>query len=90
MGTISRLFGGLAMEGKPYTISEYNHPFPNRYHWEMVPILTAHASYHDADGLMFFQYNSNDNGDWETDHIGNFFNSGVVYSGLGVCFSLQQ
>jgi hypothetical protein len=39
----------------------------------MVPILAAHASFHDADGLMFFQYHDNDNADWETDHIDNFF-----------------
>ena len=73
MGTISGLFGGLAMEGKPYTISEYNHPFPNRYHYEMFPVLAAHASYHDADGLMFFQYHGGSNDNWEEDFIPGFF-----------------
>ncbi len=73
MGTIADLFGGLALEGKPYTISEYNHPFPNRYHWEMFPVLASHASYHDADGLMFFSYHGGSNSDWESDFISDFF-----------------
>ena len=61
------------MAGKPYTISEYNHPFPNRYHWEMFPVLAAYASYHDADGLMFFNYNDGTNDNWEEDFIDGFF-----------------
>jgi hypothetical protein len=73
MGTMPGLFGGLALEGKPYTISEYNHPFPNRYHWEMVPLLASYASYHDADGLMFFSYNDGTNINWENDFIDGFF-----------------
>ena len=73
MGTMANLFGGLALANKPYTISEYNHPFPNRYQWEMVPVLASYASFHDADGLMFFQYNGGTNDDWEADFIDGFF-----------------
>ncbi len=73
MGTVSDLFGGLALDGKPYTISEYNHPFPNRYQYEMFPVLASHASYHDADGLMFFQYHGGSNEQWEEDFISGFF-----------------
>ena len=73
MGTVPDLFGGLALEGKPYTISEYNHPFPNRYHWEMIPIMASYASYHDADGIMFFNYNDGTNSEWENDFIDGFF-----------------
>ncbi|MBK8501834.1 MAG: carbohydrate binding domain-containing protein [Saprospiraceae bacterium] len=73
MGTMSQLYGGLAIAGKPYTISEYNHPFPNRYHWEMIPIIASYASYHDADGLMFFSYNDGTDTNWEMDFIDGFF-----------------
>ena len=73
LGTIGNIFSGLAMEGKPYTVSEYNHPFPNRYQWEMIPVLASYASFHDADGLMFFQYNGGSNDDWDQDFIDGFF-----------------
>lgn len=73
LGTIPHLFGGLQVQGKPYTISEYNHPFPNSYQVEMLPILTAYGSFHGADGFMFFEYNGGDPADWETDIQNNFF-----------------
>ena len=75
LGTIPGIFGGLAMKGKPYTISEYNHGFPNRFETEMIPILTAYASFHDADGLMFFTYSGGSHLDWENDYIDGFFDT---------------
>lgn len=73
LGSIGGIFSGLAMKNKPYTVSEYNHPFPNRYQWEMMPLLGSYASLHDADGLMFFEYNGDKNSDWESDFIDGFF-----------------
>jgi hypothetical protein len=73
LATIPQVFGGLAVAGKPYTVSEYNHAFPNRFETEMMPILAAYASLHGADGLMFFEYNGADPGDWETDKVDGFF-----------------
>ncbi len=71
-GTIGRLFAGRPMAGKPYTVSEYDHPFPNRYHTEGPLFLTAYAAFHDIDGLMFFDYSS-EGVDWETDMVRGFF-----------------
>ena len=73
LGTLSGIFSGLAIEGKPYTISEYNHPFPNRFQTEMMPLLMAYASFHDADGLMFFEYSGGSPSDWEADMVPGFF-----------------
>lgn len=73
LGTIPGIFGGLALAGKPYTISEYNHAFPNRFETEMMPILTAYASLHDTDGLMFFEYNGGSPDDWEHDFVDGYF-----------------
>ena len=70
-GTIAQLFAGSPVAGKPFTVSEYNHPFPNRYQSEAILFLTSYAAFHDADGLMFFDYNSVD--DWETDKVANYF-----------------
>ncbi len=71
-GAIASLFSGPAFLGKPSTISEYNHGFPNRYQAEAVPFLTTYASLQDVDGVMFFDYNGSTD-DWETDKVGGYF-----------------
>jgi len=43
-----------AVAGKPYIVSEYNHPFPNEYAAEGVPILAAYAALQDWDGLFAY------------------------------------
>ncbi|MBN2476006.1 MAG: hypothetical protein JXB62_15445 [Pirellulales bacterium] len=43
-----------AVADKPYTVSEVNHPFPNEYACEGIPILTAYAALHDWDGLFWY------------------------------------
>jgi hypothetical protein len=40
--------------GKPYTVSEVNHPFPNEYACEGIPILAAYAALHDWDGIFWY------------------------------------
>ena len=47
---------GIGLSDKPFTISEYNQPFPNRYRVEMVHEWEAYGSFHGLDGLMFYQY----------------------------------
>jgi hypothetical protein len=69
---IGNVIPGYRLAKKPYTISEYNHPFPNRYKAEMMPALTSYASFHDIDGIMFFEYQS-DHWDWESDYLDEFF-----------------
>lgn len=59
------------MGGKPYTMSEYNHPFPNRYQSEAPFFLTAYAAFHASDAIMFYDYNGGT--DWTTDMIGGYF-----------------
>lgn len=70
-GTIPRLMAGIAPADKPYTISEYNHAFPNLYQSEGVLALGAYASFQDVDGIMFFDYNGA--ADWTTDRISSYF-----------------
>lgn len=64
-------FSGQAYANKPYTISEYNHCFPNRYRTEMMPFLVSYSSYHGADGIMLFEYSSRNN--WAEDQVNRFF-----------------
>ena len=72
-GTIAPLMAAVAAKNKPYTISEYNHAFPNRYQTEAMLFIAAYASFHDVDGLMLFDYNGSSE-DWEIDKVNGYFN----------------
>jgi hypothetical protein len=62
--------------GLPYTVSEYNQPWPNTYAAEITPMLAAFAAFQDWDSVMHFAYSHgrgwddgvpngfNINGDW--------------------------
>jgi len=58
--------------GKPYTVSETNHPFPNEYACEGIPILAAYALLHDWDGLFFYTFAHSDPREWRTRRPGHF------------------
>ena len=61
-----------AVAGKPYTVSETNHPFPNEYACEGIPILAAYALLHDWDGIFFYTFEHEDPAQWKTRTPGNF------------------
>ncbi len=42
--------------GKPFTITEYNHPAPNTFSSEAYIFLSAYASFHDWDGIFGYTY----------------------------------
>ncbi|MDR3710352.1 MAG: beta-galactosidase [Capsulimonadaceae bacterium] len=44
------------LAGKPYTVSEYNHPAPSDYQAEMMPILSSYAALQDWDMIYPFAY----------------------------------
>jgi len=44
------------MAEKPFTVTEYNHPAPNDYQAECVPLLAAYAAAQDWDGIWLFAY----------------------------------
>ena len=70
-GTIPVLFGGVPTVGKPFTVSEYNHPSPNIYQVESILFSTCYSSFNDADGFMYFAYN--EPSDWNIDMINSYF-----------------
>ena len=71
-GTIPGLFGGVGITGKPFTVSEYNHAYPNIYQSEGVLFLAAYSSFHDVDGIMFFDYASSADA-WQQDVVNGYF-----------------
>lgn len=46
------------LDGKPFTVSEYNHPAPNDYQAECVPFVASAAAAQDWDGVWLFDYAS--------------------------------
>ncbi len=58
---------------KPFVISEFNYPFPNRQSAVIQPLMAAVAAAQDWDGLFFFDYMDGDN--W-SDTPSNFTLSG--------------
>ncbi|MCS7316549.1 MAG: hypothetical protein RMI94_15565, partial [Bryobacterales bacterium] len=79
VGSGLQAFLGMAVArafDRPYTVSEFNQPWPNRQGAEIVPALAAYAAFQDWDGLVHFAYEHartwdagvphgfNLNGDW--------------------------
>lgn len=60
------------LAGKPFTVSEYNHPAPLDAQAECVPIMASFAAAQDWDGIWFYSYSHN--GDtWDRQVLGSFF-----------------
>jgi len=67
--------GALAcrrLAGKPYTVSEYNHPAPMDAQAECVPLIAAYAASQGWDGIWLFAYCHRTN-DWNQRRFTSFF-----------------
>jgi len=62
----SRLFG------KPFTLTEYNHPAPSDYQAECVSMIAAFAAIQDWDGVWLYTY-SHSSDDWDREHLNSYF-----------------
>lgn len=74
VNTPGGVLGMLAMQrvqGKPFTVTEYNHPAPNTYGSEAPLLLAAQASFQDWDAIFLFSYNHS--GHWDARKITGFF-----------------
>lgn len=61
-----------AVAGKPYTVSEVNHPFPAEYACEGIPILGAYAAFQDWDGIFWYTFEHKDPAEWTPRQPGHF------------------
>jgi len=61
-----------AAVGKPFTVSEVNHPAPSEYSAEMIPILASYAALQDWDGIFFYTWESKLHGQWTPHVTGEF------------------
>jgi hypothetical protein len=44
--------------GKPYSVSEYNHPAPSDYQVEMMPLIATFAAFQDWDAIYTFSWDA--------------------------------
>ncbi len=61
-----------AVAGKPYTVSEVNHPFPAENACEGVPVLAAYAAFQDWDGIFWYTLDHKDVAQMEARVAGHF------------------
>lgn len=61
-----------AVAGKPYTVSEFNHPFPNDWASEGIPILAAYGSFQDWDAIIIYTFEPKKDPDWKP-YVGDPF-----------------
>lgn len=61
-----------AVAGKPYTVSEFNHPFPNDWASEGIPILAAYGSFQDWDAIILYTFEPKKDPDWKP-YVGDPF-----------------
>lgn len=54
--------------GKPFIVSETNHPAPSDYATEGIPILAAYAQFLDWDGIYFYTLSHGSPKEWDTRH----------------------
>jgi hypothetical protein len=59
--------------GKPYSVTEYNHPAPNTYSSEAYLLLAAYAGLQDWDAIYAFDYSDRSVDSWNAERITGFF-----------------
>ena len=61
-----------AFAGKPYTVSETNHPFPNEFASEGIPIIAAYGAFQDWDAIVTYTFEPKRAPDWKP-YVGDPF-----------------
>ena len=61
-----------AFAGMPYTVSETNHPFPNDWAAEGIPILAAYGSLQDWDAIILYTFEPKRDPKWKP-YVGDPF-----------------
>lgn len=61
-----------ALAGKPYTVSETNHPFPNEWASEGIPIIAAYGAFQDWDAIVMYTFEPKREPDWRP-YVGDAF-----------------
>ncbi|MCL4795500.1 MAG: hypothetical protein KJZ84_13130 [Bryobacteraceae bacterium] len=61
-----------AIAGQPFIVSEVNHPYPNEYAAEALPLLAAYGAFHDWDGVYWYSFEHSGAANWIPKYPGHF------------------
>jgi hypothetical protein len=81
------------VQGKPLTVSEWNHCWPDAHSYELIPLAAAYAAFQDWDGMMHFAYAQSAETLLRGDHFSNPFTtacSGVAAALMPVAALMYQ
>jgi hypothetical protein len=65
-----------AVAGKPYTVSEMGHPFPNQFAAEGMPILAAYGAFQGWDMIVWYTFEMKKNPNWAP-YVGDAFDTSL-------------
>jgi hypothetical protein len=60
------------LSGKPFTVTEYNHPAPLDSQAECVPMIASFAAAQNWDGVWLYTY-SHSSDQWDRQHLNSYF-----------------
>lgn len=86
--TITHLANNRVL-GKPFTVSEYNHPYPNLYGAEGFPMLSSMAGFQNWSGIFVFAWSHSK--DFSTEETPSFFDikgNSVQLVHMPACFNM--
>jgi hypothetical protein len=63
----------VAVAGKPFIVSEVNHPYPNEWASEGIPLLAAYGSFQDWDGIFWYSFEHSAADTWDTPKLPGHF-----------------
>ncbi len=69
--TVVRL-SRTAFAGKPFTVSEINHPFPSEWACEGIPIISSYGRLQDWDAIVLYTFEPKRDPDWKA-YVGDPF-----------------
>jgi hypothetical protein len=61
-----------AVAGKPFMVSEINHPFPSEYAAEGLPIAAAYGAFLDWDAVFWYSFSHTEPSVWKPSSPGSF------------------
>lgn len=62
----------VAFLNQPFMVSEVNHPYPNEYAAEGLPLLAAYGAFHDWDAVYWYSFEHSEAAQWIPKYPGHF------------------
>jgi len=61
-----------AVVGRPFIVTEINHPYPNEYGAEGLPLIAAYGGFQDWDGVFWYSFSHEEPASWVSKYPSHF------------------